>query len=178
LDYPATVAASTFVSNQAEFDGGGIYNAGYLTVTDSTFTGNVVPPVEPGYSPSGGGLTNAADLTLVDSTFSANSAPDGAGLHTTIQGNTAQNGGGLYSDASGVLHLSGSSILTNSVIEVGAGLYLTGTTAFISNTLLAGNGVSPYVGMGGAQCLMLPAKLARQSSGPNRAQHDRLQHRL
>src|SRR5262249_158524 len=53
-------------------DGGGIFNEGTLTVTNSTFSGNVA-------SNRGGGIFNSGTLTITNSTFSGNNVVGGGG---------------------------------------------------------------------------------------------------
>ena len=53
---------------EAPADGGGIYNDGTLTVSNSTFAGNSAS------SGSGGGIYNHGTVTVSNSTFSGNSA--------------------------------------------------------------------------------------------------------
>jgi hypothetical protein len=70
------VTNSTFSANSADFGGvgGGIANAGTLTVTNSTFSANSAD-----FGGVGGGIANAGTLTVTNSTFSANSALGGNG---------------------------------------------------------------------------------------------------
>jgi hypothetical protein len=95
--------------------GGGIFNAGTLTLTASTVRDNKVTNTL-----SGGGLYNAGTLTLTHSTVSGNTARHrGGGLSneyaplsltaSTVSNNTATEGGGLY-------HNVGLLALTNSII--------------------------------------------------------------
>ena len=77
--------------------GGGIANAGTLTVTNSTISGNSV-------SDYGGGINNLGTLTVTNSTISGNSAGAGGGIenggtltvtNSTFSGNSADGGGGV-----------------------------------------------------------------------------------
>ena len=63
----------TVADGSASGNGGGIYNSGTLTVSNSTFSGNSA-----GY---GGGIYNSGTLTVSNSTFSGNSASDGGGIY-------------------------------------------------------------------------------------------------
>ena len=82
------------------FGEGGIYNAGTLTIMDSTLSGNSVTAV------GGGGIYNAGTVNITNSTLSWNTATTGGGIHnvgtvnitnSTISGNDAsQNGGGVF----------------------------------------------------------------------------------
>ena len=90
-----TIYGST-ISNNVDHQlghGGGISNAGVLSVTDSTVAGN-------SSSFYGGGIFNSNTLTVVDSTVSGNSAPTGGGIfnngtfsldNSIVAGNTATN---------------------------------------------------------------------------------------
>jgi len=62
------VNQSIISGNRAEFDGGGIYNAGSLTVNQSTISDN-----QTGFF-DGGGLFNRGSLIVSNSTISQNSA--------------------------------------------------------------------------------------------------------
>jgi hypothetical protein len=85
----------------AQIDGGGIYNGGTLTVTNSTFSSNSAP------SRDGGGIFNIqGTLTVINSNFSSNSAGvDGGGIgnsggtmtvtNSTFSSNSASEGGGI-----------------------------------------------------------------------------------
>jgi len=104
--------------------GGGIYNAGTLTVTGSSIVDNVAT--------FGGGIRNefgGGRLTLTDSTIARNSATD--------------DGGGLSSSAPAFL--SGVAILDNTAADIGGGINAGGLTAI--NVTIAGN--SARLGAGG-----------------------------
>ncbi len=118
--------------------GGGIYNAGTLTVTGSTISDNTA---DSGLNTaSGGGIYNAGTLTVTGSTISDNTARGhdynvayGGGIYnartltianSTIAGNTSQGGqsvigygGGIYS--SGVLDMTASTIADNTAVSGG-----------------------------------------------------------
>ena len=67
------VKDSTFTSNYAYNDGGGIYNENMLKVIGSTFTGNYA-------TVDGGGIFNDSDgmVTVRTNSFAYNSATNGA----------------------------------------------------------------------------------------------------
>lgn len=139
-----------FVSWQSGGKGAGIYNSGYLVVTNSTITGNVSSVSCQGRFPicsvaAGGGIYNSAgaQLTIRQSTVNNNSAykqclsnPCGA----------AADGGGIYN--AGVLIVSDSTLAGNSVLYAGGlvhwgrggGIsnYYNGTVT-ISNSTISGN---------------------------------------
>ena len=94
-----TVTGSTFTNNSAHYVGGGIYNVGTLTVDgNSTFTNNSAY--------SGGGIENAGVMTLADSTFTNDSAN--------------VNGGGI--DNTGTLTIEAGTKVTNSFAPAGGGI--------------------------------------------------------
>jgi predicted outer membrane repeat protein len=99
-----TVANSTFTGNSATNFGGAIYNQGSLNVTGSLFSGNSVSQVG-----SGGAIYNYSNSTM-------------AVANTTFTGNTASSGGAI-------LNYSGTLTITNSTIS--------------------GNSASSYAGKGG-----------------------------
>src|SRR6266571_4588720 len=67
--------------------GGGIYNSSdmMLNISNSTVSGNTAT----GSNSDGGGIYNSGTLTLSNSTVSGNTAPDGAGGGILIQGDTS-----------------------------------------------------------------------------------------
>jgi len=79
--------------------GGGIYNAGTLTVTNSTISGNGTED-SLGYPSAGAGIANVGTLTVANSTIDGNMAADSAG-------------GGIFNDAGGTLTVTNSTIANN-----------------------------------------------------------------
>jgi hypothetical protein len=85
--------------NHPDGSGGGIWNIGMLTVSDSTISSNTAR------HGGGGGLVNNGTLTVNNSTIGGNGASFGGGLvnngaamvsDSNISGNSAGNGGGIY----------------------------------------------------------------------------------
>jgi len=108
-----TVTNSTLSGNSAVFDGGGIYNDGTLTVTNSTLSGNSAP------SGDGGGIINHGTLTVTNSTLSGNSATSGGGVYndgTAIIANTiiAKNTAPTGPDVGGPVTSEGYNLIGNS----------------------------------------------------------------
>ena len=85
-------------------DGGGIFNDGTLTVTNSTLSGNSA-----GW---GGGIANVSSgtVTVKDSTLSGNSA--------------SEDGGGGIANINGTVTVKNSTLSDNSASEDGGGWYL------------------------------------------------------
>ncbi len=136
-----SVTNSTFSTNSTVGTGGALANGiGTLTVTASTFTGNVSSETSGGAISNGdnsydGGGGATGTLSVSDSTFSGNSAPLNGGaidngttfqnlgspgdgvatvVSSTFSGNSASSGGGSISNESGSGSLSfGSSILAD-----------------------------------------------------------------
>ncbi len=123
------VTNSTFFNNSAA-GGGGIFNNfnGTLTVTDSTFSNNSAS------SDNGGAILNAGTLNVSNSTFSANSA---------------NFGGGIFNN--GTLNVSSSTFSTNSASAGGGGGIYNGflSTLNVSNSTFANNSANSSLGGGG-----------------------------
>jgi Bacterial Ig-like domain (group 3) len=125
-----TVAKSALLMTTASNgEGGGIFNTGTLTVSDSSFVGtsNV------GVASDGGGIFNAGTSTVINSTFSI----VGAG-----------NGGAIFN--TGTLTVSDSSFvgsLNYGIASYGGGIFNDrGGTATVINTTFSSLGVGGYGG--------------------------------
>jgi hypothetical protein len=130
--------------------GGGIYNTGTLTISNSTLSSNSA-------TNGGGGIYNASGtVTLTNSTLSSNSATYGSGIYnasgtmtisnSTLSGNSAFDGGGGIYNASGTVTISNSTLSGNSANGGGGGIYNDGTLT-LSNSTLSSN--SARTGIGG-----------------------------
>ena len=112
-----TVSRSTVTANSA-YSGGGIYNLGTLTISDSTVSHNTAQFV-------GGGIRNRGELSLINATISGN--------------RTEEAGAGISSDAT--LSVTNSTVTDNRTASRGGGGIWTrfsGTTELI-NTIVANN---------------------------------------
>jgi CSLREA domain-containing protein len=101
-DDPLTIDNCIFTNNDSDGNyGGAIYNyEADLTITNSTFTGNV--------SHAGGAIySNGGDLTIENSTFSNNSAPDNYG-------------GAIYYNGSDNLTITNSTFVNNTDSDHGS----------------------------------------------------------
>lgn len=126
-------------------NGGGILNAGALTVTDSTVSGNAAE--------YGGGILNQdGALIIAHSAILSNSANfDGAGINSagtlvisdsTFSGNVAQGLGGGVIVPGGALTVIDSAFSGNwahSEFAGGAGMLVMNSTASINRSLFSGN---------------------------------------
>jgi hypothetical protein len=129
-----TLKALTVANGQATTastnTGGGISNAGTLSLSNSTLSGNAA-------SFEGGGIyNNAGKLTISNSTLNGNSAEVGGGIYnnggkltinnSTLNGNAANLGGGIFNEG-GTVSLSNSTLSGNAAHSDGGGIYNTGT---------------------------------------------------
>ncbi|MGA2489245.1 MAG: choice-of-anchor Q domain-containing protein, partial [Anaerolineales bacterium] len=123
--------------------GGGIFNMGTLTVTDSTVSGNTS-----GYS--GAGIANGGTLTVTNSTITGNQAGvNGGGIYSenhnlTVANSTLEgNSTGMYGYGGGIYLRTGNLTLVNSTLSGnsaeangGGGIYSSGTLNY-ANTIIA-----------------------------------------
>ncbi len=145
--------------------GGGIYNAGTLTLTNSTLSANssFKGIAEVGAPGRGGGIYNTGTLTITNSTLSANSAGSVVGINDGY-------GGGIYNDTSGALTV-GNSTLNNNIAGgygSGGGIYSLGTLT-VSNSTFTGNFVAGLTPGGGISSAGTATITSSTFSG-NRAQ--------
>lgn len=105
----ATITQSLLFLNIATGDGGGIWNEGTLTVTNSTLTDNQTPAIGGGF---GGGLYNRGGTAEFEGVTVANNANGTAalfiaggqvGLHNTIVALNTGGGGGQSQDIAGTI---------------------------------------------------------------------------
>ncbi|MGH8532075.1 MAG: choice-of-anchor Q domain-containing protein, partial [Gammaproteobacteria bacterium] len=134
-----TLTNSTVSGNDG---GGGVFNSGTLTLTHSTVSGNS------GY---GGGVFNSGTLTLANSTVSGNRSEFDSGIHnsgtltlinSTVSGNRSYACG--HCDGTGGIDNRGTLTLTNSTVSgnsgtYGGGVYNDGGTLTLARTLISGN---------------------------------------
>jgi len=115
-DTHISIQSSTIMRGNADDSGGGIYNEGILTLSNSTLFNNSAD--------IGGGIYNLGTLAVTNSTISGNTAAAGGGIYninngsitlnsTTLSGNSAAIGGGIANNAT--LTLS-NSIIANSIL--------------------------------------------------------------
>ena len=130
--------------------GGGIFNSGTLTLTDSTVSDNSA-------SSPGGGVYNNATLTLTTSTVSGNTAIAGGGIsnsiggtltliNSTVSGNLAVFGGGGIRNQ-GTLTLTSSSISGNTAGVGGGVINAIGATITVTNSTVTGNKAKDHGGI-------------------------------
>jgi hypothetical protein len=128
--------SGVMVSGAITTDNGGAFdNAGALTVSNCTISGNSARGSNFGGS-GGGGIFNAGTLTVSNSTLSGNSANGPGG------------GGGINNTVSATLTVSNSNISGNSSpgFGGGGGIYNRGGTVNISNSTISGNSATSTTG--------------------------------
>ena len=112
-------------SSMSGGSGGGIFNRGTTTLTNSTVSGNSASFDLFGAG-SGGGVSNYGTLTLSSSTVSGNSAAGG--------------GGGIVNFSSGTLTLTNSTVSDNTANSGGGGVFNYGdATVSLANSTVSGN---------------------------------------
>lgn len=124
------IAGLTIANGFSEY-GGGIYNSGTLTVTDSTFSANLA-------TFEGGGIYNSGTLKVIDSRLIGNSSK------SIIDRVFSGHGGGIYN--SGTLTITNSTLSDNLATFSGGGIENYGTLT-VTGSKLSGNSVS--MGLGG-----------------------------
>jgi hypothetical protein len=135
---PVALHGLTLTGGSAGLEGGGIYNFGNLTLTQSTLSGNSA-------TFDGGGISNFGTVTLTQSTISGNSAGTGGGIYnfgnltlaqSTLSGNSAINGGGIFN--LGTVTLTQSTLSGNSA-TMGGGIFNEFGTVTLTQSIVAGN---------------------------------------
>ncbi|MFH2104004.1 MAG: choice-of-anchor Q domain-containing protein [Chloroflexota bacterium] len=143
VDGSLTLAASLVKDNQAPV-GGGIFNAGLMTVINTTLSGNAADE-------HGGAINNAyydgnyGSLLVVGSTLAENTASGGAALandgslmtlNSTISGNMADYGAGLLNDGDALIVFS--TIAYNDAYH-GSGIYGNTGDVTVEHSLIGPN---------------------------------------
>jgi CSLREA domain-containing protein len=142
----AVISGLTITGGSTSTNGGGIDNAGSLTVTDSTLSGNSA-------NNRGGGIYNAASLTVNGSTLSGNTDPGGGGGiwndgSLTVSGSTLSANADTGLVNFGSMTLSDSTLSGNSTWGDGGGIFNHGTLT-VSDSTLSGNSAAYNQGGGG-----------------------------
>ena len=114
-------------------DGGGIFNSGTLVVTNSTISGNRAR------TGNGGGIANTGTLVVTNSTFASNTASgtggginNGSGATLTVKNSTFAN------NAGGGIKSGGSLTLRNTIVTGGVNGSFTGSNNLIDDFPLLG----------------------------------------
>lgn len=169
-----TIAAGTTVTlqdlsitgGQNVQDGGGIYNAGTLTVTRCSVNGYAG-----GYT-RGGGIFNAGTLTLTDSEVTANTTSNlGSGIYndgglltlsnSSVSQNTGGSGAGIFTDG-GIVDITGSTIDGNTAPgSHGGGIANYNGPLTLTNSTISGNTSSNGGGLANMGSMTLVRSIVR-----------------
>lgn len=169
------ISSCTFNTNDAIQNGGSIYNDGQLTVTRSTFTGDLDDGAgagiyndsngtgkvsqctfsdETSYGSSGGGIWNSGTFTISACTFSTDSAAiagGGVGNSGTLSLNNSTLSGNTSEEDGGGIYNNGTLTATNCTLanneaeDLGGGIYVASGDITIYNTIVADNYLSDGV---------------------------------
>jgi hypothetical protein len=138
-----TLNDCTVSNNRGEY-GAGIYNSGTLTILNSTLSGN-------NSYEEGGGIYNTGTLTVKNSAFiNQNSGPwcSGGGIYntgtltvsfSTFSNNGAQSAGGGIHNQGGTLTVTNSTFDHNEAGESGGGISNWSGTVAVTNSTISGN---------------------------------------
>ncbi len=121
-----SVSNCILVDNIATSSGGAIYNSGTLTVTNSAFFNNIAQT-------GGGGIYNDGILYVTSSTLSGNRT-----MYAAVTG--ASSGGGIYN--SGILSVTNSTLSGNLATDDGGGIYSSDTLTVINSTFSINRAIS------------------------------------
>jgi hypothetical protein len=160
-----SVSGLTVSNGRAAPQGGGILNAGTLTLGNATLSGNLVHGGG-GDLDFGGGIYNSGTLTVQNSTVTGNEAQGvppgdfgfesgyGGGIfnrgaltvtNSTVWANTASVGGGLFNEAGGPFNnlgtvtVSASTLSGNTAYGPGGAISIGGGTVTVNTSTLASN---------------------------------------
>jgi hypothetical protein len=147
-----SVSNSTLRGNSSDNSGGGISNSGSLSVTRSLLTDNSTLI---GSSSVGGAVYNAGTLVVTDSTLSGNSASYGGGIENTgtatvsncTLGSNSTFQGGGIR-STGTLTVTNATFTANSAGLGGGGLFNNHGVLTVRNSTFTGNSVSTSAGGG------------------------------
>ncbi len=138
----------TIANGKINTDGGGVYNAGTLNVTDSTFTGNSAVVGE------GGAILTDGPLTIVRSTFSGNTAYQGSGgaLFTTNKGHPVV--------------ITNSTFSRNTAGAIGGAIFAPfGGPTVLNSTISGNNSGQPGGGIGSVGATLTGSILSNNTGG-------------
>jgi CSLREA domain-containing protein len=148
----ALLADVTITGGFVDGNGGGIQNAGTLTLLRATIAGNEARTAT---SRSGGGIASSGTLVVTRSTIAGNRAYNGGGIEvggtlsltsSTVGGNVAGgpgsngSGGGIHGSTGATLSVSSASITDNVAFGgSGSGGGIAAPAATLANTIVANN---------------------------------------
>jgi hypothetical protein len=151
--------------------GGGISNAGTLTLQNSAVVNNSAAPMN-----IGGGVLNSGTLTITSSTINGNTAGFGAGIINygtlTIQKSSITGNIGTYLAFGGGIDNWGTTSISDSTISgntgsYGAGIlnYYTSANLMLTNSTISGNGPSDGILNSGVTVQIKNSTISGNGSG-------------
>ncbi|HTX80505.1 MAG TPA: sortase [Longilinea sp.] len=150
-----TITNSTFSENTASNAGGGIFNNGTISLTSCTFNENAA-------SNFGAGVFNGSSMTVTDSTFYKNVGGWGGAIwnqssltltDTVFDSNETPNGDGAGINNRGDLTATDCTFENNVTGSYGGAIYNGNATATVTGSVFTGNRASGYMSpYGGAIC--------------------------
>jgi predicted outer membrane repeat protein len=169
------VADVTIANGSSSVYGGGIYNSGTLTLSNSAVSGSSAGSY-------GGGIYNSGTLTLANTTVSGNtSGADGGGIFndgggtlnastSTISGNAAGTGGGLWNASYAAANLTNVTFSGNSGTFGGGGAILNNgpNTLYVAKSTFTGNSAPTFKGGGiysGGSAIVVESTFSGNSAG-------------
>jgi len=139
-DTTMSITGSTFEENNADEEGGGIFNEGELGCGESFFTGNTAKI-------NGGGIANSGELEVIGCSLEENKAvSNGGGIHNILSSeirasdltqNSAAEGGAIYND--GKMIVAQCSLAGNEAATLGGGIHNTGAVTVNDSTFEKNN---------------------------------------
>jgi len=145
-----TLKALTVANGSSSGNGGGIYNSGTMTISNSTIANNTTA------HNAGGIYNNGGTVNISNSTIANNAAPSGIG-------------GGIYNLNGGTVTISNSTIANNHAQADGGGILNEGRTVTISNSTIANNAADNGYGGGiySSATLSIGATILAGNGGSN-----------
>jgi RHS repeat-associated protein len=157
--------------NSTSSPGGGIYNAGTLTISNSTVTGNSA-------TNGAGGIDNDGTMGITNCVISVNSAgANGGGIEnggtlvmsgSTLSANSSSDGGGIYV-GSGSVTVANSLFFENDA-SAGGGLLINSGSVIIQTSEFTDNTSSGSSGAGGAIAAIGPLTISNCTLEGNSAE--------
>ena len=152
-----SMSAISLSGNWAQSEGGGLYNSGEVTITNSTISGNTVSDQE--LRSDGGGIYNTGTIRITNSSLIANNAKAGGGVYnnggsvfltnSTVSGNSSSIfGGGVVNETANLWRFN-ATITNNSAGNSGGGVH-SDLAWHTQNSIIAGN----TAGASGPDCYL------------------------
>ena len=158
-NYQATLLLENVIiaDNTAQSEGGGIYNTGYMTINNSTISGNTCCTAVSLFYHGGGGIHNEGSLLINATTLNGNSARysygaalenDGIAIlsNSTVSGNTVMPRTGMTDGGGSIFNNESLKIKNSTIVNNRGGIYIPNSTdppsTTIQNTIVAGNTIS------------------------------------